>query len=86
MKLHTTIEIEEEEIEVSVDFTIIPGDPGLYAYSNGDPGYPPTSDEVDFLSPVVDANGKEYEPTSKEWDRIIDECLEFAADYDNDNY
>jgi hypothetical protein len=44
-------------IQCTVEFTILPGDTGLWTYSNGDPGYPPTGDEIDYLE-VYDENGK----------------------------
>ena len=39
-----TIKIQIE-IEVEVEGKYIPGDPGVWTYSNGDPGYPETPPE-----------------------------------------
>ena len=36
------------EIEVDVDGTYIAADPGVWRYSNGDPGYPPTPAEYEI--------------------------------------
>jgi acetoin utilization deacetylase AcuC-like enzyme len=46
----TEIDINDEPVNVTIDFNYIPGDPGVHTYSNGDPGYPPTSDEIEVLS------------------------------------
>lgn len=40
---HIEIEWQGYVIEVSGQYE--PGDPGVWQYSNGDPGYPPTSSE-----------------------------------------
>jgi hypothetical protein len=42
-KYTKTIKWNSAEIEVNFDFEA--GDPGVWTYSNGDPGYPPTDDE-----------------------------------------
>jgi len=43
----TTIKIQIE-IEVEVEGKYIPGDPGVWTYSNGDPGYPATPPEFEI--------------------------------------
>jgi len=42
-----TIKIQIE-IEVEVEGKYIPGDPGVWTYSNGDPGYPETPAEFEI--------------------------------------
>ena len=42
-----TIKIQIE-IEVEVEGKYIPGDPGVWTYSNGDPGYPETPPEFEI--------------------------------------
>jgi hypothetical protein len=37
---------------LEVDYTYDPGDPGVHTFSNGDPGYPPTSPCIDELKDV----------------------------------
>jgi hypothetical protein len=39
----------EEDIQVDVKFNVLPGDPGIHTYSNGDPGYPPTPDDIEII-------------------------------------
>ena len=84
--INTTIEINDEEIEVSVDFQFYPGDPGLWRYSNGDPGYPPTGPEVEIMF-VTDKNGKtyEFEIPANQITRIEQECIDYCEDESNFN-
>jgi len=41
-------ETDELSAEGTVEYTYIPGSEGLYAFPNGDPGYPPDPPEVEF--------------------------------------
>jgi len=37
-------------LDLSVDYYLYPGDPGKWTLDNGDPGYPPTPDEIEIDS------------------------------------
>ena len=43
-----TIEISKD-LDLEVEFDYTPADPGVHTYPNGDPGYPPTSEEYEIL-------------------------------------
>lgn len=78
--MKTTIEFEDETIEVEVYYNYYPGDPGLWSYSNGDPGYPPTGAEVEIMS--ISDGKKEYVDIidSEQLERIEDEVLNLEPD------
>lgn len=83
----TEIEINNEPFEVTIDFAFYPGDPGVHTYSNGDPGYPPSGDEVDVLS-VQDKNGNTVPDSliSQKWvDHIIEVCHKHIEELGNNN-
>lgn len=65
MKLYTTIEVEEQDIEVSVDFNYYPAIPAL----------------IEFTSDFTDLEGNVYTPTEKEIKRIENEADELYHDY-----
>ena len=44
----TKLTINFQGIEIEVEGNFIAGDPGVYTYSNGDPGYPGTPDEFEI--------------------------------------
>ena len=56
MKSSTTITYKGAELEV--EFYCTPGDPGVYTYSNGDPGYPPTPPEFEIHK--IEFTGKDH--------------------------
>lgn len=45
----TTVEVEGEEVEVTVDYRFTEGTPDVYYLSNGDPGYPGDPPEVEVV-------------------------------------
>jgi len=47
--IEATAMINGQDIEVNVEYEYEEGERGLYAYANGDPGYPGTPDEVSIL-------------------------------------
>ena len=55
MKSSTTITYKDAELEVTFYYT--PGDPGVYTYSNGDPGYPPSPPELEIYK--IEFTGKD---------------------------
>ena len=55
MKSSTTVEYKGAELEVMFYYT--PGDPGVYTYSNGDPGYPPSPPELEIYK--IEFTGKD---------------------------
>lgn len=55
---------DELELKLIVDFYIIPEDKGLWRYSNGDPGYPPSPAEL-----IIE------EVRYKKSGEIIEDCL-----------
>lgn len=86
LSFSTTVETEEDILEVDVEFNYIQGDPGIYSYSNGDPGYPPTGPEIEIISITCD-NLEMIETVSENNMKIlIDEAFEFVANYDKNNY
>jgi len=48
MKCYETIILGDQQIEVKFDYT--PADPGVHTLPNGDPGYPPSPEEVEIIS------------------------------------
>jgi len=40
----------DNEVKIGVTFDYYPGDPGVWTYSNGDPGYPATPAEIEVES------------------------------------
>ena len=86
MILNITLEVEVgddfKEAHIEADFTF--GSPGRMYMSNGDPGYPPEPDEVEFLSVTVD--GQPFELSADDCQRAYNMLAEEAAntvgDYD----
>lgn len=37
----------DNDVKILVEYNYYEGDPGVWRYSNGDPGYPPTPDELE---------------------------------------
>lgn len=73
--MKTSIEFNDETIDVEVEFNYYPGDPGLYSYSNGDPGYPPTGPEVEIIS-ISDGTAEYIDIIdAKQLDRIQEEII-----------
>lgn len=46
-KFITTLELDGEEVEVTVEYNYTPGTPDVRYLSNGDPGYPGDPDEAE---------------------------------------
>lgn len=82
----TEIDINGEPINITIDFMFYPGDKGVHTYSNGDPGYPPTGDEIDVLS-VQDENGTTVPDnafTSEQVETIIQVCRDYMEKLGDD--
>lgn len=47
--IETWICYGEDDLDVSIDYEYIPGEPEVWTLSNGDPGNPGTSSEVNIL-------------------------------------
>lgn len=56
----TTITVNDEEIEVTVEGSYTPGYAGRWYAPNGDPGDPPEPAEVEVES-ITDSDGKTYD-------------------------
>jgi len=72
------IEVNNEPVNVTVDYEFYEGEPEVWTYSNGDPGHPGSGPEVDVLS-IQDENGNTVpdELISSKWQEIIiDKCIE----------
>lgn len=67
------IEVNGDEVVLTVEYVYTPGCPGTY-YD------PPDEDDLDILS-AHDANGKEYELTNNQ----IDDIFQLAAEIYGDN-
>jgi len=52
--MEVTIDINNVSLEVEGEY--IPDEPGLYAYKNGDPGYPPTPSEFEIKNVFYKGN------------------------------
>ena len=51
MSRHDTrlwITVEDNDVELSVEYDFVRGKPGCFYLRNGDPGYPPEPDEYDI--------------------------------------
>lgn len=75
MTLYTTIEVDEQEIEVAVDFHYEPGEP-----MSRDMEYGGCAPSIEFDSEFTDTDKNVHYPTGPEMDRIIDECHDMVAD------
>ena len=54
----TTVELDEEEFEVEVEYDYTPGSPDVMYLPNGDPGYPGDEEEAEITA-VTTWRGKE---------------------------
>jgi hypothetical protein len=75
--IETEIEVDGDEVLVTVDAEFTAGCAGRMYMSNGDPGYPDEPDEVDIVT-VTGEDGVEYEPTKEELQRIDEEVRDAA--------
>jgi hypothetical protein len=76
------------EIEIEVEGSYTPGDPGVYTYSNGDPGYPPTPPEF-YITKVIWDNMDITSSLSSEdlnyiEEQMIEEAQNYKREYDPD--
>lgn len=74
------IEVNDEPINVTVDYQYYPAEPEVWTLSNGDPGHPGSGAEVDVLS-VQDEQGNTVpdDLIIRKWiDIIIEKCHEHA--------
>lgn len=87
--LETWVELNDGElVDVEVYYTYEPGDPGVWTYSNGDPGYPATPDnvEIERLIRIGDDDPKAGEEVSYKdvvpgtFSRLEEEALEREQD------
>lgn len=71
-----------EAFDVEVEYSVSPYDPGLWSYSNGDPGYPPSGGEVEDMR--VFRDGIDITDTIlPRWNTILfEECIKH---YENNN-
>ena len=72
------IEVNQEPLNIIVDFEYYSGEPEVWTYSNGDPGHPGSGPEVDILS-VQDEQGNTVhdKDIAQKWvDFIIEKCHE----------
>lgn len=72
------IEVNEEPINVTVDFEYYAGEPEVWTYPNGDPGHPGSGPEIDVLS-IQDENGITVPDNliTPKWEQfIIEKCLD----------
>lgn len=70
-----TTTVDLDGITVYVEGTFTKGDPGRWTMANGDPGYPPDGDDVEF---DWECNHDDYEYLLKEYhsDQKIYEAIE----------
>ena len=74
------IEVNNEPVNVTVDYMYYAGEAMIWTYSNGDPGHPGSGPEVDICA-VIDGNGKDVPDAeiNMYWTQyIIEKCLEDA--------
>ena len=85
-QIETEIELETDDdyhaINVTCDFYYEPGDPGVWQYSNGDPGYPPTSEVIELLN-AKDSSDVDYLPRLNQFqiDKIVQHIKDLKNDY-----
>lgn len=65
--ISVTCRLEDEFGKWEVSGKVLPGDPGVTTFSNGDPGYSGTGPEA--IPDKITLNGKEIE-----WDTISEKC------------
>ena len=76
----TTLELNDMDVDVTVEYDYHRGEPAVWSYRNGDPGHPGTGDEVEIIA-MVDENGKDWlndveANYSAQYDRIEAEIYE----------
>ena len=76
-KLTVTI-YREVEIQVEVSYT--PGDPGCRTMRNGDPGWPPSPAEVEIESGLVNVDGRWIDLDLSKLTKAEVEAVEEAAE------
>jgi len=81
--IETEIEVDGDEVLVTVDAEFTAGYAARMYMSNGDPGYPEEPDEVDIIT-VTGEDGVEYEPTKAELERIDEEVRDAAWAFRSD--
>ena len=73
---YTTIERNNEEIELYIQYSYSPGTPDVQYLPNGDPGYPGDPPEIEIT--LVTCDGKLFKLTDEEYDKIYDLCFDNA--------
>ena len=81
--IETEIEVDGDEVLVTVDAEFTAGCAGRMYMSNGDPGYPEEPDGVEIIT-VTGDDGVEYEPTKEELQRIDEEVRDAAWAFRSD--
>ena len=81
--IETEIEVDGDDVLVTVDAEFTAGCAGRMYMSNGDPGYPEEPDEVEIIT-VTGDDGVEYEPTKEELQRIDEEVRDAAWAFRSD--
>lgn len=61
----TVLELQEDTVNVTVEYEYIKGEPAVWTLPNGDPGHPGTGDSVDIIS-IMGDDLQEYLPICEE--------------------
>lgn len=81
-----SVERDGQEIELEIDASCTPGDPGCHTLRNGDPGYPPEPPEAEILKVTRLDSNEEFILTDPEWMAATEKAIEKAAEEYADNY
>jgi hypothetical protein len=71
-----------EAFDVEVEYTVSPYDPGLWSYSNGDPGYPPSGGEVEDMKVFRDGVDISDNILPRWNDILFEECIKHSENND----
>jgi hypothetical protein len=82
----TTIETDEDILEVEVEGNFIPGETEVHTYSNGDPGHPGSGPDVEILRIMCDGLDMTETISSTNMDILTEEAFEYLANYDKNDY
>lgn len=81
-----SVERDGQEIELEIDASCSPGDPGCHTLRNGDPGYPPEPPEAELIKVTRLDNKELFLLTDEECESAMEKALDGASEAAMDDY